>query len=127
MDNQLALIEGGAPPSATEAAAPLCAYLAQRIGERTGFTPNHDLMSWHRAMRLLMEKGPTGVDQPLDAAYVKLTIDRTYDNETWWADKITHPDFLRKHFPRIAQAARESVPAVPVEQKAAAADVLRNL
>ena len=127
MNNQLALIKGAAPPSPVDAAPSLCAYLAQRIGERNGFTPNHDLMSWHRAMRLLMERGPNGVSQPLEPGYVKLTIDRTYDNETWWADRITDPTFLRKHFPRIAQAARESVPAVPTEQKAAAPDALRNL
>ena len=92
------------PPTVEDESESLCHYLATRMGELSGRTPTVTA-AWRRDMRLLITNGPigyTGVPEP--AASVLNVLAGTFDTGTWWADKITGPQFLRKHYIRISSA-----------------------
>jgi hypothetical protein len=81
-----------------------CDHLAARINGLTGRTPRVTA-SWRRDMRLLITNGPVGyIGNPETPESIHAVIDGTFDHHTWWADKITGPNFLRKHYVRISSA-----------------------
>lgn len=116
-----------AVPDITDVSVELCDTLAGLIGEQTGFTPV-TTMGWRRDMRLLLEHGPIGTaKQPLNPSDVRDVLYGTFEHQTWWADKITDPRFLRKHYPRIYRAVADARPQVSEADQLAAMDQLRNL
>ncbi len=125
MSNALTL--PGVEPPAEDRVEALCVALSAAIGNRTGHHPNVTAR-WRHDMRLLVTHGPLGTATnhvpPDTVAHV---IDVTFAAETWWADRITNPGFLRKHWPRIATATTNARPRRPSADTAALVGKLRNL
>lgn len=119
----------GVDPPADVAAEALCELLADGIAALLGRRPTVTA-SWQRDMRLLLTKGPLGaVGDPVPAAQVTQVIEWTYRAETWWAERITSPKFLRKHYLRILAEARRAAKSAPraTPEVASAIGKLRGL
>jgi hypothetical protein len=119
MSNPLPTLPGVDPPFLDRVDA-LCARLADHLEARNGRRPTVTV-KWRRDMRLLCERGPLGhAAQAVDTAEVALVVEATFDHETWWADRITDPGFLRKHYLRIGREAAAASRKGTASPKAAA-------
>ena len=104
----------------------LCDLLADYLEARDGRRPTSTTMRWTRDMRLLLQRGPTGVERhPEEAAVVEAVIRATFECETWWSETISDPGFLRKHYLRIGRAAGEA--SRKHQKSAAVGDMMERL
>lgn len=96
----------------------LCELLADRITDHrpTGARPAIT-KRWTNDMRLLVERGPTGraTPHPIPPDKVTTAIRHIFDRMAdpsptgfCWADQIQSPAALRKHWDKLAQAARSN-------------------
>lgn len=119
MSDTLPTLPGIDPPFVDRVEA-LCQRLADILGERNGRRPTVTV-KWRRDMRLLCERGPLGhAAQAVDTAEVQAIMEATFTHETWWADRITDPGFLRKHYLRIGREAAAASRKGSASPKAAA-------
>lgn len=94
----------------------LCEQLADRIHQHRGGEDRPRVTArWVRDMRLLVERGPLGVDDPREIPVEKVasSIDYLYARLAdpdgggfCWADVVRSPNALRKHWPKMRDAAR---------------------
>ena len=120
------LHEPPVPKGGAEVALMLCNHLATKIGDITGFTPTVT-DGWRRDMKNLIERGPNGVQQPVEPEVIYAVLNATFDADGWWASKITSPKFLRKHYVSISTEARGLMPKVDDDAMAEAVRRLRDL
>lgn len=93
----------------------LCAILASLVAIHRDAKPPPVTASWRRDMRLLLERGPLGQDEPerLTPDHVERAMRYTFDRLAvrggdgfCWADQVQSPGALRRHYHRIRLARR---------------------
>jgi hypothetical protein len=93
--------------------ARLCEMLADRVGQQqNGRRPSIN-RGWHQQMRLLIERGPLGRDQPEPispdrvAATIRHVFEQMADPDRGgfcWAAQVRSPEALRRHWDRMGVA-----------------------
>lgn len=96
----------------------LCDLLADRVHALRGGVDRPAVTGrWCRDMRLLVERGPLGVDKPesMTVENVRRAIEYTFDELAepgadgfCWARQVQSPHALRKHLPKLREAARRA-------------------
>jgi hypothetical protein len=98
----------------------LCTALADAVGRyRDGAQGGRPKITatWHRDMRLLLERGPLGADQAVAiepkrvAACIAVVFTELADPQSGsgfcWAKNVQSPSALRRHWWKIYEAARD--------------------